>query len=155
MEPNSGRYRDGYLAARAARDDFAARFYLNLVPPAEQKDLVAKADVEEAVAPLSKLLRQHRGDGGNPSLALSPLIEIVTVKKAKLGPEDPDTLDALDKPSDLHWRLRQFDKAIPVFEEIVKICEAKFGRDSLQTLDAMDKLGNRFWPMGQYDKAIP
>src|SRR5262249_14724180 len=37
MEPNFGRYREGYLAARQAKDDFAARFYLNLLPPAERK----------------------------------------------------------------------------------------------------------------------
>src|SRR5262249_38375506 len=28
-QPNVGRYRDGYEAARAAKDDFAARFYLD------------------------------------------------------------------------------------------------------------------------------
>src|SRR5262249_42962397 len=51
MEPNNGHYRDGYLAARAAKDDFAAGFYLKLVPPAEQKALIARADVA-ALAPL-------------------------------------------------------------------------------------------------------
>ena len=35
--PNATRYRAGYLAARAARDDFAAAFYLNLIPPDERK----------------------------------------------------------------------------------------------------------------------
>jgi len=37
--PNLERYREGYQAARAAKDDFAARFYLNLLPPDEQKKL--------------------------------------------------------------------------------------------------------------------
>jgi hypothetical protein len=30
-QPNAGRYREGYEAARAARDDFAARFYLDRI----------------------------------------------------------------------------------------------------------------------------
>jgi hypothetical protein len=29
--PNPGRYREGYEAARAAKDEFAARFYLQLL----------------------------------------------------------------------------------------------------------------------------
>jgi WD40 repeat protein len=32
MQPNYRRYREGYDAARAAGDDFAARFYLKLLP---------------------------------------------------------------------------------------------------------------------------
>jgi tetratricopeptide (TPR) repeat protein len=48
--PNLSRYRDGYEAARAAKDDFAARFYLNLLPPPEQKVLTAEATAEREIA---------------------------------------------------------------------------------------------------------
>jgi WD40 repeat protein/serine/threonine protein kinase len=41
MQPDVRRYRAGYLAARAAKDDFAAAFYLNLIPPDERKKLEA------------------------------------------------------------------------------------------------------------------
>jgi hypothetical protein len=40
-QPNSWRYREGYEAARAAKDDFAAAFYLNLIPPNVRKNLEA------------------------------------------------------------------------------------------------------------------
>jgi WD40 repeat protein len=36
MAPNYGRYRDDFLAALAAKDDFAARFYFNLLPRSER-----------------------------------------------------------------------------------------------------------------------
>ena len=36
MQPNFRRYREGYDAAIKAKDDFAARFYLNLFPPPER-----------------------------------------------------------------------------------------------------------------------
>jgi hypothetical protein len=36
-QPNPGRYREGYEAALAAKDDFAARFYLNLLAPPPAK----------------------------------------------------------------------------------------------------------------------
>ena len=49
-QPNLSRYREGYAEARAAKDDFAARFYLNLLPPAEQKILTAQATAEREIA---------------------------------------------------------------------------------------------------------
>jgi hypothetical protein len=49
-QPNLWRYREGYEAARAAQDDFAARFYLNLLPPPEQKVLQAQAAADREIA---------------------------------------------------------------------------------------------------------
>jgi hypothetical protein len=49
-QPNLSRYREGYGVARAAKDDFAARFYLKLLPPAEQKFPQAQAAAEEEIA---------------------------------------------------------------------------------------------------------
>jgi WD40 repeat protein len=49
-QPNVWRYREGYEAALAAQDDFAARFYLNLLPPPEQKILKAQAAVDREIA---------------------------------------------------------------------------------------------------------
>jgi hypothetical protein len=45
-QPNLWRYREGYEAARAAQDDFAARFYFDLLPVPEQKIAQAKAAAE-------------------------------------------------------------------------------------------------------------
>jgi hypothetical protein len=50
MQPNVWRYRDGYEAARTSKDDFAAGFYLKLLPPAEQKILTAEAAAEREIA---------------------------------------------------------------------------------------------------------
>jgi dipeptidyl aminopeptidase/acylaminoacyl peptidase len=45
-QPNLGRYRESYEAARAAKDDFAARFYLKLLPLSERTVLEAQAAAE-------------------------------------------------------------------------------------------------------------
>jgi WD40 repeat protein len=45
-QPKVDRYRAGYLAARAAKDDFAAAFYLNLIPPDQRKGVLAQADAD-------------------------------------------------------------------------------------------------------------
>src|SRR5262249_12747815 len=42
--PNPLRYREGYLAARTAKDDFAAGFYLKLLPPDQRKAAETQAE---------------------------------------------------------------------------------------------------------------
>jgi WD40 repeat protein/tetratricopeptide (TPR) repeat protein len=49
-QPNLGRYREGYEAARAVHDNVAARFYLNLLPAPEQKVLTARVAAEREIA---------------------------------------------------------------------------------------------------------
>jgi hypothetical protein len=48
--PNLWRYREGYEAARAAKDDFAARFYFNLLPLPEQKIINAQVVADREIA---------------------------------------------------------------------------------------------------------
>jgi tetratricopeptide (TPR) repeat protein len=47
---NLERYRESYEAARAAQNDFAARFYLNLLPLREQKMLALEAAADREIA---------------------------------------------------------------------------------------------------------
>jgi hypothetical protein len=49
-QPNVWRYREGYEAALKVKDDFAARFYFNLLPPAEQKVLEAQPAADREIA---------------------------------------------------------------------------------------------------------
>jgi WD40 repeat protein/serine/threonine protein kinase len=49
-QPNFWHYRQGYDAARKAKDDFAAQFYLNLLPPPEQRVLKAEAAADREIA---------------------------------------------------------------------------------------------------------
>jgi hypothetical protein len=52
MQPNFRLYREAYDAATNARDAFAARFYLNLFPPAEQTRIRAEPIVKPLFARL-------------------------------------------------------------------------------------------------------
>ncbi len=155
-QPNLWRYRAGYEAAQAARDDFAARFYLKLLlehlPPADRPALEAKADLD-SLAPLSELVQEYR-QAGKQDQALPLLIKIVTVKKARLGPQDPGTLNSVNELGVLYWQLRQYDKSIPVFEDLVKIREVKHGRDHLETLIAVANLGVNCRDAGRLKEAI-
>jgi WD40 repeat protein len=70
-QPNFGRYRESYEAARAAQDDFAAGFYLKLLPLPEQEILKAQAAADREIA-----AGQTQG----------ALVHLVTLSKAK--PDD-------------------------------------------------------------------
>ena len=153
-QPNPWRYREGYQAARADNDDFAGRFYLNLLPPAERTALIARADVDALVPPLSDRAKAHR-NAREWEQELPLLVEIANVTKAKLGPEDPATLEAMTQLGDAYGRMKQFDKSILVFEEVLKGQEAKLGRGHPVTLGTVAKLGQSYNNAGRFKEAIP
>ena len=39
------------------------------------------------------------------------------LRKAKLGPDHPDTLPSMNNLAAAYWSLKQLDKSIPLFEE--------------------------------------
>jgi WD40 repeat protein len=146
MQPNPWRYRAGYLAARAARDDFAAAFYLNLIPPDERRGVLDA----EAVADLSK----RADEAGKLEEAVPLLIEILNVNKARLGPEDPDTIRAAEKLSEIYQRMGQREKSIPLLEDALKQRKAKFGREHQLTRDAMLSLVQAYREAGRLKEAV-
>ncbi len=127
-QPNPSRYRAGYLASRAAKDDFAAAFYLNLIPPDERKDLLAQADADASAA-LSKLAEEYvRARKEEEAVPL--LMEVLRVNTAKLGPKDPTTIEIAEHLGNIYLRLDQFDKAVPLLEDVVKYRKAKLGSEN-------------------------
>jgi WD40 repeat protein/tetratricopeptide (TPR) repeat protein len=151
-QPNLGRYRAAYLAARASKDDFAAAFYLNLVPPSERQALLAQAEAD-AFAALCKLADEHQR-AGKLEEAVPLLIEILNVNKAKHGPEDPATIQTADTLGRIYYQMGQFEKSVPLLEDVLKARKAKFGREHPQTLNAMGMLGSAYKDAGRLSKAI-
>ena len=153
MQPNPRRYRAGYLAARAAKDDFAAKFYLNLIPPEERKGALEQAEAD-AFAALAKLA-QEQGRAGKLAEAAQLYIEVLNYHKTKLGPDDPATIQTADTLARVYYyRMRQFEKAIPLLEDVLKARQAKFGRQAPQTLMTIEMLGSAYKDAGRYQEAI-
>ncbi len=57
---------------------------------------------------------------GKLDLALPLFEESLRLKKAKLGPDHPDTLTSMNNLAAAYWRMKQLDKSIPLFEETLK-----------------------------------
>jgi WD40 repeat protein/serine/threonine protein kinase/tetratricopeptide (TPR) repeat protein len=150
MKPNPWRYRAGYLAARTAKDDFAAAFYLDLIPPDERKGALEQAEAD-AFAARSKLATEYV-NAGKYEEAVPLLTEILNVNKAKLGPEDPATIRAAEMLGGIYcFRTGQLDKAIPLLEDVVKARKAK---QDPQTPNAMCTLGLAYRNAGRLKEAI-
>jgi WD40 repeat protein/tetratricopeptide (TPR) repeat protein len=153
MEPNLGRYREAYLEARVDKDDFAAAFYLQLVPPADRKGLVEQADTQ-LFARMNDLVTTHL-QTRKLDQAAAVLVDLLALQKARLGVEHADTLGTMNRLGVVYWQMRQFDRAIPVFEELVKSQEAKHGRDHLETTRALANLGVNLQDAGRLKEALP
>jgi WD40 repeat protein/serine/threonine protein kinase len=149
MQPNLWRYRAGYLAARAARDDFAAAFYLNLIPPDERKGVLDA----ETFAALSKRADEYQS-AGKLKEAVPLLIEVLNVNKANLGPGDPDTIRAAERLSRIYQRMGQPEKSIPLLEDALKHGKEKLGREYQLTLKEMLLLGRAYREAGRLKEAI-
>ena len=150
--PNPSRYRAGYLVARAAKDDFAAAFYINLVPPDERKDVLAQAEAD-AFAALTKLAVEYQRIGKREE-AIPLLIEILNINKAKRGHEDPATIQTADTLGRIYHQTGQFEKAIPLLEDVLKQRKAKPDPTDRQALNAMGMLGLAYKDAGRIKDAI-
>jgi WD40 repeat protein/serine/threonine protein kinase/tetratricopeptide (TPR) repeat protein len=95
--PNFQRYRESYDAAIKSRDEFAARFYLNLFPPAERALIKAEA----TVAPLFDrlYLREDVLAALKAQPVKDPEVQAACLKLAGTWPEYSDLV------SELGWGL--------------------------------------------------
>ena len=150
-QPRGSRHREGYLAARATADDFAAAFYFKLVPEAERKLLIVQADAN-AIAAMSKLAVERSWT--DPDAALPLRLEILRIQKSRLPTDDPAVLEAMSKLGELYSRLHQFDKAVPLLEEVSKTHKAKLGVKNPRTINSIRSLGVAYKDSGRYADAI-
>jgi WD40 repeat protein/serine/threonine protein kinase/tetratricopeptide (TPR) repeat protein len=148
-QPNPSRYRTGYRAARVAKDDFAAAFYLNLVPAAERKAVVEQGDAD-VFAALNVLAQEHQ-QAGKLDEAIPLLVEILKVNRAKFGLENPATIETTNTLIDIYFRTGQGGKAIPVLEEWVKVLKAKQHPD---THHMLGQLARAYKDAGLFKEAI-
>jgi len=85
-----------------------------------------------------------------------PLLEeTLRLRKAKLGPDHPDTLNSMNNLAGGYQAAGQLDKALPLYEETLKLKKAKLGPDHPDTLTSMNNLAAGYWVAGQLAKALP
>jgi non-specific serine/threonine protein kinase/serine/threonine-protein kinase len=92
---------------------------------------------------------------GEASLAADVYTKALAIRKAKLGPDHPDTLDSMNNLAVAYTESGQLAKAVPLLEETVDKVKAKLGPDHPDTLTSMNNLAGAYLDSGQLGKAVP
>src|SRR5262249_53859022 len=94
-------------------------------------------------------------DAGDPGWAVPLFEQTLKLRKARLGPDHPETLRTMHNLGKAYWMGKRFDRSIALAEEVSKRQEARLGRDHLATVEALANLGVNYKSAGRLDKAIP
>jgi non-specific serine/threonine protein kinase/serine/threonine-protein kinase len=80
--------------------------------------------------------------------------EVLRLRKAKLPPAHPDTLNSMWAVAVGYWARGRHDKAIPLLEEVLKLREANLGPENWQTLQSMWGLAKNYESADRLDDAV-
>jgi tetratricopeptide (TPR) repeat protein len=81
--------------------------------------------------------------------------ESLKLRKAKLGPDHPDTLTTMNSLATVYKAAGKVDRALPLYEESLKLRKAKLGPDHPDTLTSMNNLAACYWSVRKLDKSVP
>ncbi len=91
---------------------------------------------------------------GQNDRALKLFEETLTLRRAKLGPDHPDTLSSMNNLANSYSAAGQTDRALKLFEETLALRRAKLGPDHPDTLISMNNLAASYAAAGQTDRAL-
>jgi tetratricopeptide (TPR) repeat protein len=86
--------------------------------------------------------------------ALSLAKELLRQRRAKLGPDHPDSLQGMWGVAVVYLAAGRVDEAIPLLEEVLKLRKARLGLDDFFTLQSMWGLAGAYTEVDRLDEAI-
>ena len=126
----------------------------NLVKAVKELEGSAIGDPLE-VAAMQSTLGQSLNGLGEYDLAVEVLEKAGTTRKAKLGPDHPDTLSSMNNLATGYRAAGKLEKALPLYEETLALMKAKLGPDHPDTLTTMNNLAVGYEEAGKLDKSLP
>jgi tetratricopeptide (TPR) repeat protein len=76
------------------------------------------------------------------------------LRKAKLGPDHPATLNSMNNLAASYFVAGQIERALKLREETLALRKAKLGPDHPATLTSMNNLADCYGAAGQYERAL-
>jgi eukaryotic-like serine/threonine-protein kinase len=76
-------------------------------------------------------------------------------RKARLGPEHPETLNSMNNLAEAYQGAGKLDLALPLKEETLKLTKARLGPEHPQTLASMNNLASAYQDAGKHNLAVP
>jgi tetratricopeptide (TPR) repeat protein len=93
-------------------------------------------------------------DLGRHTEALNLYEETLTLQKAKLGPDHPDTLRSMHGLASSYQALGRHAEALKLHEETLARRKARLGPDHPDTLSSMYSLANNYLDLGRHTEAL-
>jgi tetratricopeptide (TPR) repeat protein len=81
--------------------------------------------------------------------------QTLELKKAKLGPDHPDTLISMNGLAETYRAAGQLDRAVRLHKETLERRRVKLGPDNPDTLISMNNLALAYGAAGRLDEALP
>ncbi|HET6575042.1 MAG TPA: tetratricopeptide repeat protein, partial [Fimbriiglobus sp.] len=138
---NSARVAPARRPEAAVRAELEAEFLA--------RETAARKAQAERIAGQSAEWRQAEVEMGNEILA-----SVLTERRAKLGPDHPDTVATLHDLALGYRDAGQRDKALPMLEEALRHRRAKLGPDHIDTLTTMHMLASVSRAAGLRDQSL-
>jgi serine/threonine protein kinase len=92
---------------------------------------------------------------GEPRKAIQQLERALALRQAKLGIDDPDTLDSRGNLAVAFYADGRIAEAIRLNEQNLKLLESKLGPDHVDTLNTRSNLAVAYTDAGRTEEAIP
>jgi hypothetical protein len=92
---------------------------------------------------------------GEVNLAIREGERALELRQAKLGPEHPDTLVAMNNLALAYKAAGKLDRAVPLLEVALRHLTTKLGPGHADTLAAMNNLATAYQAAGKLEQAIP
>jgi hypothetical protein len=80
-------------------------------------------------------------------------VETLKLRKAKLGPDHPDTLNSMGNLAKAYLDVKQPDKALPLFEDFVAGLRQRLGADTAQFAGLLAQISLDLLNAGQFPNA--
>jgi pentatricopeptide repeat protein len=93
-------------------------------------------------------------DAGRTQEALKLYEETVRLKKAKLGPDHPDTLLSMGNLANSYHDAGRTEEALKLLEETLRLRKAKLGSDHPDTLNSANSLAAAYAQAGRTEEAL-
>jgi serine/threonine protein kinase/tetratricopeptide (TPR) repeat protein len=91
---------------------------------------------------------------GDAALGVPHLERSLTLRATHLGPDHPETLEAMSSLADAHLAVNQFDRAIDLYETTLARRTETLGADHPNTLSSMNNLAFALQYIGRLDRVL-
>jgi len=116
--------------------------------------VAAWGPLDPAVASLKLQLSHARLFGGDSEGAQTAIEEVLAIRRAVVGPDDPTLLPTLSTYAAIAYSVGDYDQALRRYQQVIEQMERIHGRDALPLAEPLHNTGLVLFRLGQVEEAV-